>query len=71
MVCGHVRPIRRAPMANDNLLSYPGFEVEFLVPRQHDPDRLDIAIAQIKRDVEASAERHLPPGCVVALQETV
>jgi hypothetical protein len=58
-------------MADDHLLSYPGFDVGFLVPRQHDPDQLDEAIAQIKRDVEESAGRHLPAGCRVELQDTV
>jgi hypothetical protein len=65
-----LRLIRKYAMAHDNLLSYPGFDVGFLVSREHDPDQLDEAIAQIKLDVEASAGRHLPPGCIVELQDT-
>jgi hypothetical protein len=58
-------------MADDNLLSYPGFEVGFLVPRLHDLDQLDLAIDRIKRDVEESAGRHLPAGCLLQLQDVV
>ena len=65
------RLIRKRAMADDNLLSYPGFDVALLVPAQHDPDQLDAAIAQIKRDVELSAARYLPSGCLVQLQDTV
>jgi len=58
-------------MADDDLLSYPGFDVAFLVPPEHDPDQLDEAIAHIKRDIENSAVRHLPAGCLVELRDTV
>jgi hypothetical protein len=57
-------------MANDNLRSYPGFDVSFLVPRDHDPDQLDTAIARIKSDIEDSAGRNLPAGCRVELLDT-
>ncbi len=58
-------------MTDDDLLTYPGFYVGFLVSPQHDPDKLDIAVAQIKRAVAESAEQHLPPGCLVDLQDYV
>jgi len=58
-------------MPDDDFLSYPGFLVSFQVPPRHDADVLDRAIAKIKRDVEASAEKRLPPGCSVELQDTV
>jgi hypothetical protein len=58
-------------MAKHDLLTYPGFDVSFLVPRQHDPETLDRAIAAIKRDVSESAERHLPAGCQLELGDTV
>ena len=55
----------------DDYLTYPGFDVSFLVPRDHDPDKIDQAIADIKRDVTKSAARHLPAGCQLELQDTV
>jgi uncharacterized protein YqhQ len=58
-------------MTEENYLTYPGFGVSFLVPREHDTDKLDEAIAEIKRTVTESAELHLPPGCQVALDDTV
>jgi hypothetical protein len=57
-------------MRDDKYLTYPGFNVSFLVPPRHDPDKLDRAIAHIKRDVIESAARHLPEGCQVELQDT-
>jgi hypothetical protein len=57
-------------MAKHDLLTYPGFDVSFLVPRQHDAETLDKAIAEIKRDVTESAERHLPAGCELELQDS-
>jgi hypothetical protein len=54
----------------DDELTYPGFNVSFLVPPQHDPKKIDKAIAKIKRDVTASAERHLPADCQIELQDT-
>jgi hypothetical protein len=32
-------------MAKHDLLTYPGFDISFLVPRQHDTEKLDKAIA--------------------------
>jgi hypothetical protein len=58
-------------MADDEYLTYPGFNVTFLVPPQHDTDKLDRAIAAIKRDVAASAERHLPAACQTEIEDTV
>lgn len=56
-------------MTDDDCLTYPGFNVSFLVPPEHDPDKLDQAIAGIKRDVTASAGRRLPPDCRLELQD--
>jgi hypothetical protein len=58
-------------MTDDDYLTYPGFNVSFLVPPQHDADKIDKAIAEIKRDVTQSAERHLPGDCQLELQDTV
>ncbi len=58
-------------MKDDDYLTYPGFNVSFLVPPQHDANKLDTAIAEIKRDVTESAERHLPPDCQLELDDTV
>jgi hypothetical protein len=58
-------------MTKDEYLTYPGFDVSFRVPLQHDADKLDGAIARIKRDVAESATRHLPDGCQLELQDTV
>jgi hypothetical protein len=57
-------------MTDDDYLTYPGFDVSFRVPLLHDPDKLDRAIAQIKSDVTASAERHLPTDCQIEFQDT-
>ena len=57
-------------MTDDECLTYPGFDVSFLVPHRHDTDKIDKAIAEIKRDVTVSAARHLPEGCQVDLQDT-
>ena len=57
-------------MTDDDYLTYPGFNVSFLVPPRHDPDKIDKAIAEIKRDVTESAERHLPADCQLDLQDT-
>ncbi len=54
----------------DDDLTYPGFNVSFLVPPRHDARKIDAAIAKIKRDVTESAERHLPPDCQIELQDT-
>ena len=62
---------RRSEMADDDYLTYPGFNVSFLVPPQHDTNKLDRAIAEIKRDVSESAERRLPANCQIELQDTV
>lgn len=58
-------------MADDDYLTYPGFNVSFLVPPRHDPNKIDKAIAGIKRDVTDSAERHLPADCQLDLQDVV
>lgn len=58
-------------LADEDLLTYPGFCVSFLVPLRHDPNTLESAIAEITRDVIDSAQRHLPPDCKVELQDTV
>jgi hypothetical protein len=58
-------------MTDYNYLTYPGFDVSFRVPPQHDADKLDLAIAKIKRDVTESAARHLPESCELELQDTV
>ena len=58
-------------MTDDDYLTYPGFGVSFLVPPEHDTAEIDKAIAEIKRTVTESAELHLPPGCEVALDDTV
>ena len=58
-------------MTDDDYLTYPGFNVSVLVPRQHDTDKIDKAIAEMKRDVTESAERHLPADCELDLQDTV
>ena len=58
-------------MTDDEYLTYPGFDVSFRVPHEHDEDEIDRAIARIKRDVTASAERHLPEGCRLELQDSV
>lgn len=57
-------------MTEDEYLTYPGFDVSFRVPPQHDADKLDSAIVRIKRDVTESAARHLPEGCQMDLQDT-
>jgi hypothetical protein len=57
-------------MTDDECLTYPGFDVSFRVPPQHDSDKIDKAIAEIKRDLTASAERHLPTDCRIELQDT-
>jgi hypothetical protein len=61
----------KGEMADDDYLTYPGFDVSFLVPHEHDPDKLDRAIAEIKREVIDSAARHLPADCQLDLQDTV
>ena len=58
-------------MKDDDYLTYPGFNVSFLVPPQHDADKIDKAIAEIKRDVTESAGRHLPEDCRLDLEDTV
>jgi hypothetical protein len=58
-------------MTDDDYLTYPGFGVSFLVPPEHDTDKIDKAIAEIKRDVTESAVRHLPAGCQLELDDTV
>ena len=58
-------------MAGDDQLTYPGFCVSFLVPSRHDADKLDRAIADIKRDVAETAQRHLPAGCQMELEDVV
>jgi hypothetical protein len=58
-------------MADDDYLTYPGFNVSFLVPPQHDTNKLDEAIAEIRREVTESAERHLPADCQLDLEDTV
>jgi len=62
---------RRDEMTDDDYLTYPGFNVSVLVPPQHDTDKIDKAIAEMKRDVTESAERHLPADCQLDLQDTV
>ena len=57
-------------MTNDDYLTYPGFDVSFRVPHEHDEDDIDRAISRIKRDVAESAARHLPNGCQLNLQDT-
>ena len=58
-------------MTDDDYLTYPGFGVSFLVPPEHDTDEIDKAIAEIKREVTESAERHLPGGCQLELDDSV
>ena len=58
-------------MADDDFLTYPGFNVSFLVPPRHDPNKLDKAIDEIKRDVGESAKQHLPADCLIELEDTV
>jgi hypothetical protein len=57
-------------MTDGKYLTYPGFDVSFLVPPRHDAGKLDSAITQIKRDVTESAARNLPEGCKLELQDT-
>ena len=57
-------------MTDDKHLTYPGFDVSFLVPVGHDPESLEKAIARIKQDVMKSAARHLPEGSRLELMDT-
>jgi hypothetical protein len=59
----------RIAMSEQELVVYPGVLVSFRVPRQVETAVLDEAIARIKLDIESSIERHLPAGCVAALQK--
>lgn len=63
------RHSEREASTERDLVLYPGVLVSFRVPRDCDTALLDAAIANIRRDVEKSVERHLPSGCFAELQK--
>lgn len=57
-------------MAADGHLTYPGFNISFLIPLEQNTDELEQAIAKIRRDLVANANRHLPFHCQIEIQVT-